>query len=597
MSARTEKLGLMMYQIPEDDAKTFDIEQGLNENWRKLDDFAKNLKPGMMPTIRVTAPIGSEVTCTNGAITQTKTAIDGVCSFELPTFGVFALQAVKGGDRSDEVQVVVDVVRLYEAALSFFRATLTVTAEDGAEITATGVGHTYKGRCQGSNKAELLIEHPGTYQITATKNGVSSSKASVEILDKGKDYTAAVAFAVLTVAVEAGSTVTATKGGTVLTQESNGAAVFYLPELGSWSVKATLEAQTSDTVAVQADTHKGYRVELSYWKATLAVTAPAGSTLTVTILGVQIFRGVTGGTEKITARKPGTYVLRAEQDGKSTEESVQVSEETTYPVKLAFVSKTLADNTFDVIHEVSEQGLAKSYWAVGDTKPIVINGSVGNHRFDNVEIHLYIQDFDYHKTSGGASLITMGFGKIGGKLVGLCDAQYGSGQSSNGYFNWNPNNSNSGGWKGCYMRNTLLDSGGNPLSPRSSSLPSVLPLELRRNMRKAQVWTDNTGGGSDNSGYVTQTEEALCPPAEFEVFGQRYNANSAEQSHQKQLAYYKAGNSKVHYRHDSTGSAVNVALRSVYSDYISCFVIINDDGTYTNGNAYHSQALAPSLFI
>ena len=62
--------------------------------------------------------------------------------------------------------------------------------------------------------------------------------------------------------------------------------------------------------------------------------------------------------------------------------------------------------------------------------------------------------------------------------------------------------------------------------------------------------------------YVTATTDYLFLLAEFEVFGTRYGANSAEQNFQLQYDYYKAGNSRVAYNHTAVSTAVWWWLRS-----------------------------------
>ena len=54
---------------------------------------------------------------------------------------------------------------------------------------------------------------------------------------------------------------------------------------------------------------------------------------------------------------------------------------------------------------------------------------------------------------------------------------------------------------------------------------------------------------------MTSTTDYLPLLAEFEIHGARTYANSAEQNYQQQYAYYQAGNSKVHYKHNATGTA------------------------------------------
>ena len=86
--------------------------------------------------------------------------------------------------------------------------------------------------------------------------------------------------------------------------------------------------------------------------------------------------------------------------------------------------------------------------------------------------------FNHNSGKEGTHRIHWQIGKINGTMVGLCDNQYNSNQSSNGYFNMNPNNSNSGGWKDCYMRKTLLGNSNNPTSPLANSLMAARPSDL-----------------------------------------------------------------------------------------------------------------------
>ncbi len=114
-------------------------------------------------------------------------------------------------------------------------------------------------------------------------------------------------------------------------------------------------------------------------------------------------------------------------------------------------------------------------------------------------------------------------------------------------------------------------------------------------MKSVSKYSDNTGGGYDTASYVTATTDWLFLLAEFEYHGKRSYANSAEQNYQKQYDYYKAGNSKVHYRHDSTGSAVYAWTRSAYSGDGSSFCRVGTDGTPNYYNADLSRALAPGF--
>ena len=114
-------------------------------------------------------------------------------------------------------------------------------------------------------------------------------------------------------------------------------------------------------------------------------------------------------------------------------------------------------------------------------------------------------------------------------------------------------------------------------------------------MKSVTKYSDNTGGGSNTASYVTATTDWLFLLAEFEYHGSRSYANSAEQNYQQQYAYYQAGNSKVHYRHDNTGTAVNAWCRSVRASGSHIFCLVITDGTAAYGNADYSWAVAPGF--
>ena len=159
----------------------------------------------------------------------------------------------------------------------------------------------------------------------------------------------------------------------------------------------------------------------------------------------------------------------------------------------------------------------------------------------------------------------------------------------------NPNNSNSGGWASCHMRTTILGSDASPTSPRANTLLAALPADLRAVMKPITKYSDNTGGGNNTASYVTSTTDYLPLLAEFEIHGARTYANSAEQNYQQQYAYYQAGNSKVHYKHNATGTAAYAWCRSVSATTAYRFCLVDTTGNPNYYNAYLSWAVAPGF--
>ena len=261
------------------------------------------------------------------------------------------------------------------------------------------------------------------------------------------------------------------------------------------------------------------------------------------------------------------------------------------------VDPVLNNNSWETISKVSQMGLAAQYWAVGDTKTITINGAVGNTTFSNLSVDAFILGFNHNSSREGANRIHFKIGKINGVHIALCDSNYGSSGSSASYFQMNASNTNSGGWNGSSMRKTLLGNSGTPTSPPSNSLLAVLPPDLRAVMKAVTKYSDNTGGGSNTASYVTSTTDYLFLLSEFEYHGARTYANSAEQNYQAQYDYYKAGNSKIHYKHNATGTKAYAWCRSVDSGGPNIFCRVRTDGSATSNNAYYSCGVAPGFCV
>ena len=259
-------------------------------------------------------------------------------------------------------------------------------------------------------------------------------------------------------------------------------------------------------------------------------------------------------------------------------------------VSISVVKPTVANSTWDNIKSISEAGNAASYFAVGDVKSIRLNGAVQGFTFSNVAVDAFILGFNHNSGREGSNRIHWLIGKISGKDVALCDSQYNSNGSSAG-FRMNQSNTNSGGWNGSYMRKTVLGNSGTPSNPPANSLLAALPSDLRAVMKGTTKYTDNTGGGSDNASYVTSTTDYLFLLAEFEVWGTRYGANSAEQNYQKQYDYFKAGNSRVAYNHSNTASAVWWWLRSPNCSNCNYFRYVSTDGSSYNYSASYSAGV------
>lgn len=258
--------------------------------------------------------------------------------------------------------------------------------------------------------------------------------------------------------------------------------------------------------------------------------------------------------------------------------------------------KTLNEYTWEEIDYISSNGLAGEYgFQVGDAKAITLNGTVGSLTLDNYQTYAYIIGINHDTELEGNNLIHFQFAKTafsGGTDICFTDGQY-LNTGSSAAFRMNTSNTNSGGWEDSYMRNNIC---GTSKSTTSGRIMGAIPAELRNALKSVTKYTNNNGSSSASSA-VTATTDYFFLLSEYEVFGNISYSNSYEANYQQQYAYYSAGNSKVKYRHNSTGSAAYWWLRSPRAGNPSHFVRVYAGGTVIYGNAYSSLGFAPGFCV
>lgn len=267
----------------------------------------------------------------------------------------------------------------------------------------------------------------------------------------------------------------------------------------------------------------------------------------------------------------------------------------------------LNDISWEDIRRISDAGLADDYFNIGDAKQIVINGRIGSTTISNFSVWAYILGFDHNSSREGSNRIHFQIGRTAQNYSannGICfvDSSYGSYNANSGSFTMNPasgssSSTNSGGWNNSHMRKTLLGSNGSPTSPAANTFLAALPSDLRAVMKTVTKYSDNTGGGSNTASYVTATTDCLFLLSEFEVQGTRSYANSAERNYQAQYEYYNKSNSKVKYRHNSTGSTAYWWLRSVYADNSMSFCLVYTGGGAGSSSSGYSRGVAPAFCV
>ena len=398
------------------------------------------------------------------------------------------------------------------------------------------------------------------------------------------------------VTVESGANVTATKGSLSVSGTSvDGTCTLVVPEIGTWSVSATLNGQTSNTQNVSVV--DSYAVELTFFSATITVTVDSGATVVLKKGGATIDTKTSTGTVVFTVTETGEYTVTATKNGQTTSGSVNVvSSTTSYALTLSFVSSTLNNNEWSVIKSVSDAGQGANYWSIGDRKEVTLNGTVGHLSLSNYTTYAFIIGFNHNAGVEGTNRIHFQLAKTalsGGKDVCLCDSAYNS-DVSGVYFSMNSSYTNSGGWKNSQMRTHIC---GTSLSSYSDTIIAVIPAALRAVLKSVTKYTDNKGNKSTAASAVTATTDYFFLLSEFEVFGSITYGNKYEKDKQVQYAYYSAGNSKIKYKHNGTSTAAAWWLRSPVASSTEGFTSVRTSGTVNYPAARFSIGFTPGFCV
>ena len=481
---------------------------------------------------------------------------------------------------------------------------LTVTTTAGSALTLTDGKSTITGTADSGGSYTVALPRMGLWTVTAKLAGLTTDD-TIDVETVGGKYTLTLPYfaATLTVTAAPGATVTAalpTGKAYTATADDTGTVQVKLKRSGTYTVSAHKDDAESDTAAVSVTENGGaYTATVHFCR--LVLTAPIGSAITASCGDATLTATITGSDEtgSVTLYPPtlGSWTITATKGDDSTSEAINATEYKDYTLTLDYVNPVLDKNEWKVIKKVADADKGANYWAVGDTKRITLNGKVGATTISNLKVDAFIIGFNHNSGKEGSNRIHFLLGKIGGKFVGLVDSYYDpSGYATtSGAFTMNTSDTNSGGWAKTQMRSTVLGAASDPTNPTANTLLAALPADLRAVMKSVTKYTDNTGGGSNSASAVTATTDYLWLLAEFEVFGSRTYANSSEPSSQAQYEYFKAGNSKIAYKHSAAETAAAWRLRSPYYNYNYYFCAVDSGGGANYYYAYRSLALVPGF--
>lgn len=567
------------------------------------------------PTISVIALAGTSLTCSDGTTTLTGT---GSQEFSLPNTGTWTVTATYG---SKTVSQVVQVTGALKYTVDLRIAT-KIEVTSNPTKTAYIVGDQFDPagmvvKATFADGSTAVITDQVDYSPKTMTYGTTSVVVSATI--GGQAYTASVAVTVSRIKVSAvptqsgtltyngasqsptlsgydatkmmlSGTQSATNAGSYTMQASLKDDKYEWPDgtttakTVNWSIGKKAGSFTKDKTSIQITTSKKSDTITITREGTGAISASSNNTQVATT-------SVSGNVVTVTGVKSGNCVITINVAA-DTNHTAPASQ--TVNVSVSLISNTLNENSWADIKSVSDAGTGATYWNVGDYKNIQISGTVQGMSL-NSTVRAFILGFNHNSAKEGTNRIHFQIGKTtSGTDIAFCDSNYNSIDSSQG-FRMNLSNTNVGGWNDSYGRKTLLGNSGTPTSPPANSFMAALPADLRAVMKPVTKYTDNTGNAGNTSGAVTPTTDYLFFLAEFEVQGVRFWANQYEQNYQAQYDYYKAGNSKVKYRHDATGTAVYHWCRSAGYNGSYHFCIVNTDGTATLDIATNSYGLAPGF--
>ena len=266
---------------------------------------------------------------------------------------------------------------------------------------------------------------------------------------------------------------------------------------------------------------------------------------------------------------------------------------------------TLDGCSWENISAVSASGQASNFWSIGDTKAVLVKGTVGTLSV-NATLYVYIIGFDHNGATNSIDFGTFKTSAADSGTVCLRDKYYDVDRESIGTdvrgfrmcdIDYNLYNRMRNGWKGYDLRNYVLGSGdvagedatsSCPTNPVANTLMAALPSNLRAVMKPMNVWSQNR----DASGYSVEYLPLL---AYYEITGANATSSDIEANYLQRYEYYSLGNSRLKngYGHSTSASAWWTRTGNM-STTDSCYCISQyswDNGQYLFAN--YSRGLAP----
>lgn len=410
-----------------------------------------------------------------------------------------------------------------------------------------------------------------------------------------------------------GATVTAVNGtetATGVTGE-DGKCILKVSKGGTWSISVSKDGGTVTTSTYVS--FNQYNATATLFYATITIACETGATVTLKKPdGSVITETATSERTVFTVYSSGTYTTTVEYNGITKTETIAVSTTVgqNYLANMYVTHLNLEETSWAQISVISEEGNAANYFAVGDTKSVTLNGTVGSLSV-NATYYVYIIGINHNASFEGNGIHFGCFKTEDGTDIALVDSNYGSG-GTDPLFRHNVSSSTN--WTMSLLRKNILGSTGTSKNVDSSEAPTAersvssttllgaIPSELLNVIKPVNkyVWV-NTGNASSSNKYVRDYFSLL---SYYEITGKTSSYTDEQNTSMfdtycKQYEYYANGASAIKYKHNSKTTACIYWLREQgdsTANYSQNLCISTSGAvTYKTGNI--SYGLAPIFVV
>lgn len=277
----------------------------------------------------------------------------------------------------------------------------------------------------------------------------------------------------------------------------------------------------------------------------IAVETSAGASVSAS-KGTTTVSGTadTSGSCTLTLYEPGEWSVSASLNNVTKTQTVNIG---TQSMKLPLIelADAFAANSWETIIAACQSGNVPDSWAVGDSKPMAINGT-------NYQIDIIGKNHDVYTDGSGTAPLTFQLHDCYSEAKQMYDT-----------------NLSGLGWKNTDMRLTYLP-----------AILALMPAEVKNGIHAVNKKTSEGG----NSTTIETVSDTLFLLSEVEVFGTNHSSVPGEGI---QYDYYKAGNPKIKKR-----EGVDEFWWERSSDSGGMFCRVRDNGQAGASNASSSLGVS-----